>query len=74
MAENINILMVEDDTEIALLLSDYLENYGMNVDVCPDSHETIQKLDVKKYDLLVLDRWDSCCLCGCQTSARGRHS
>jgi len=55
MRENIDILMVEDDAEIALLLSDYLKNYGMSVDVCHDPRETLHRLDNKAYDLLVLD-------------------
>ena len=55
MSEIVNILMVEDDAEISLLLSDYLKAFKMDVDVCNDPRETIKMLEAKKYDLLILD-------------------
>ncbi len=55
MIEDVSILMVEDDKEIALLLSDYLNGFGMNVDVCDDPREVLKTLEKNKYDLMVLD-------------------
>ncbi len=55
MGDRIDIIMVEDDREIALLLSDYLKGYGMDVDVCPDPKDAIERLSSKKYSLVVLD-------------------
>lgn len=55
MVENISIFMVEDDKEIALLLSDYLLGFGMSVDVCDDPREALKTLEKNSYDLMVLD-------------------
>ncbi len=51
----INILMIEDDVEIAELLSSYLSSYDMKVTnfECPELG--MSALNIGKYDLVILD-------------------
>jgi len=50
----INILMIEDDTEFAELLSEYLAQYDIKVSNFEDPYLGLSA-GVKKYDLLILD-------------------
>lgn len=50
-----NILMIEDDLELAEILTEYLEQYDMQVTVCDDPFLGISKLNLKDYDLVILD-------------------
>ena len=50
----INILMIEDDTEFAELLTEYLAQYDIKVTNYEDPYLGLSA-GVKKYDLLILD-------------------
>ena len=50
----VNILMIEDDTEFAELLSEYLAQYDIKVTNFEDPYLGLSA-GVKKYDLLILD-------------------
>ncbi len=52
---NIKILMIEDDTELAQLLSNFLLKYNILVENYEDPYLGISALDIGKYDLLILD-------------------
>ena len=47
--------MIEDDTELAQLLSDFLLRYNILVKNYEDPYLGISALDIGKYDLLILD-------------------
>lgn len=47
--------MIEDDTDIAEMLSDYLSQFHIEVDNYEEPFTGISALNVKKYDLLILD-------------------
>jgi len=47
--------MIEDDTELAKLLSDFLLKYNILVENYEDPYLGISALDIGKYDLLILD-------------------
>lgn len=49
------LLMIEDDTELALILCDFLKRYNILVDTFEDPYLGISALNLKKYDLLILD-------------------
>ena len=55
MEEELNVFMVEDDPELAELLTVYLTNYNIHVDVCNDPFKALPRLDEKNYDLVILD-------------------
>jgi two-component system OmpR family response regulator len=50
----INVLMIEDDTEFAEILSEYLSKYNIKVTNYEDPYLGLSA-GVKKYDLLILD-------------------
>lgn len=50
----INVLMIEDDTEFAEILSEYLSQYNIKVTNYEDPYLGLSA-GVKKYDLLILD-------------------
>jgi len=50
----INILMIEDDSEFAELLSEYLEQYDIKITNYEDAYLGLSA-GVKKFDLLILD-------------------
>ena len=50
----INVLMIEDDTEFAEILSEYLAQYNIKVTNYEDPYLGLSA-GVKKYDLLILD-------------------
>lgn len=47
--------MIEDDTELAQILSDFLARYSVHVENFDDPYLGISALSLKKYDLLILD-------------------
>lgn len=49
------ILVVDDEKEIADLIEVYLQGEGYDVDKCYDSLIALKKIESKKYDLAVLD-------------------
>ena len=51
----IKILIVEDDENIALLESDYLESNGYTTKIIGDGNEVIPELKKESYDLILLD-------------------
>lgn len=50
-----NLLMIEDDTELAYILCNFLKRYNINVTNYEDPYLGISALNLKKYDLLILD-------------------
>ncbi len=50
-----NLLMIEDDTELAEILSNFLKRYNIYVTNYEDPYLGISALNLKKYDLLILD-------------------
>ena len=51
----IKILMIEDDTELAEILSEYLSKFDMKISVAEDLYIGISKLNLEHFDLLILD-------------------
>jgi len=49
------LLMIEDDTELALILCDFLKRYNISVDSYEDPFIGLSALNLSKYDLLILD-------------------
>lgn len=47
--------MIEDDTELAQILTDFLKRYNVTVENYDDPYLGISALSLKKYDLLILD-------------------
>lgn len=51
----INVLMIEDDIELAEILIDYLKQYNINVTNYDTPELGISALNVKTFDLIILD-------------------
>ncbi|MBQ7270967.1 MAG: response regulator, partial [Campylobacter sp.] len=53
----IKILMIEDDTELAEILSDYLTPFDMEVTIVEDPYVGLSKIRAKleNFDLIILD-------------------
>lgn len=51
----INILMIEDDAELAYILMEYLDQYNIKVTNFESPELGISALRLKKYDLIILD-------------------
>lgn len=51
----IKILMIEDDTELAEILSEYLSKFDMKISVAEDPYIGISKLNLEHFNLLILD-------------------
>ncbi len=49
------ILIIEDDPELAMVLSSYLSNYGMEVTTVEDPYLGLSMLTQKEFDLVILD-------------------
>lgn len=47
--------MIEDDTELAQILTDFLKRYNVTVENYEDPYLGISALSLKQYDLLILD-------------------
>jgi len=52
---NKNILLVEDDENLGIVLTDYLSMKGYKVTLAKNGEEGFQKYSQTKYDLLILD-------------------
>jgi two-component system OmpR family response regulator len=52
---NPNIIMIEDDIELAQILTDFLAKYNVHVENYDDPYLGISALSLKQYDLLILD-------------------
>ena len=50
-----NILMVEDDSTIAFGVKYALEQEGFNVDICKDLESSRKNIEVKEFDIILLD-------------------
>ncbi|TKX32781.1 response regulator transcription factor [Campylobacter aviculae] len=51
----INILMIEDDLELAEITAEYLEKFEMKVDIAHEPYIGLSKLALKEYQLIILD-------------------
>lgn len=51
----INILMIEDDIELAKILTKYLEQYNIYITNYETPELGLSALNIKKYDLIILD-------------------
>ena len=51
----IKILMIEDDYELAEVLSEYLEDLGMSIETEEDPFKALSRLKLEKFDLVILD-------------------
>ena len=51
----IKILMIEDDLELAEILTEYLEQFDFEVEIIDDPFIGVSTLATKKYDLIILD-------------------
>jgi len=51
----IKILMIEDDTELAEILTEYLEQFDMQVTNIDDPFLGLSTLNTQKFDLVILD-------------------
>jgi DNA-binding response OmpR family regulator len=55
MNEPITLLLVEDESKLARSLERQLERAGFAVDVAPDGYRALEKLDARRYHIIVLD-------------------
>jgi len=55
LGDKMNILIADDDAELCQLLKQYLEQEGMSVETAADGISAIERLEVKDFDLLILD-------------------
>ena len=53
--EDVKILLCEDDENLGMLLREYLEAKGFQVDLCVDGEEGYDTFCSNKYDLCILD-------------------
>ena len=51
----IQILMVEDDLELAEILTEYLERFNIQITTIDDPYMGLSTLSLGKYDLIILD-------------------
>ncbi|WP_298959487.1 response regulator transcription factor [uncultured Campylobacter sp.] len=49
------ILMIEDDLELAEILSEYLQQYDINITVADDPFLGLSKLNLENFNLVILD-------------------
>lgn len=49
------VLIVEDETELAHIVGDYVRAAGFRADVVEDGHDALMRLREARYDLVVLD-------------------
>lgn len=50
-----NLLLVDDDTELCQLLKEYLEQEAMHVSICHNGADAIEAVKKNTFDLMVLD-------------------
>lgn len=51
----VNILMIEDDEELADIIAEYLAKFEMKVDIAHEPYIGLSKLALKEYQLIILD-------------------
>ncbi|RLD67308.1 MAG: DNA-binding response regulator [Bacteroidetes bacterium] len=51
----INILYVEDDENLSMVVSDFLEMQGYHIHLCVDGEEALKVFDTEHFDLCLLD-------------------
>ena len=52
---NISVLLVDDDSVNRLLGKIILEDFGCKVDIAVDGKEAMEKIDMQKFDIILLD-------------------
>jgi len=55
VAENTHILFVEDDTNLSMILKDYLEMVGYSVSHASDGEDGLTLFSSQAFDLVILD-------------------
>jgi len=50
-----NVLMIEDDLELAEILMEYLEPFDIAITIADDPYLGLSTLDTQKFDLVILD-------------------
>jgi len=50
-----NVLMIEDDLELAEILMEYLEQFDIAITIADDPYLGLSTLDTRKFDLVILD-------------------
>lgn len=50
-----NVLIIDDSSDIRVLLTDLLEGAGANVTACGNGKEAIRQLDQSDFDLVITD-------------------
>jgi len=50
-----NVLMIEDDVELAEILMEYLEQFDISITIADDPYLGLSTLDTQKFDLVILD-------------------
>jgi len=50
-----NVLMIEDDVELAEILMEYLEQFEIAITIADDPYLGLSTLDTQKFDLVILD-------------------
>jgi DNA-binding response OmpR family regulator len=53
--QQINILIVDDETSVADILKDCVSDTGRSVDVCYNGLEGIERIQKSRYDLIIVD-------------------
>jgi DNA-binding response OmpR family regulator len=53
--KSINILYVEDDDNLSMIVTDFLEMQGFSVHLCKDGEAALSSFEKKKFDLCLLD-------------------
>ena len=53
--EKVNVLLCEDDENLGMLLREYLQVKGFNVDLFPDGEQGLNAFLENKYEICVLD-------------------
>lgn len=51
-----NILIIEDQSDLSQLISNHLEKAGMNCDIASSGEQALETLDSDVHDLIILDR------------------
>lgn len=55
MDVNVSILVIDDEPIVGKRLKPALEKSGYNVDVCETGSEALERIDHKRYDIVVTD-------------------
>ena len=55
LTDKTRILLAEDDESLGLLLKDFLQAKGYEVELCPDGKKAFDAFSKRNYDLCILD-------------------